>query len=154
MTPLADLGFLLISFFVITTELARPKAADLLMPKDSLIDMPVGESDALTVLPGKDNNLFYYEGTWKEAFEKNKILLTNFSYNDGIGKVIRKKQLHLDNNPNAREGRAGLMLIIRPGQDASYSAIVDLLDEVLISDVKKYVIAKQTPEEAMWLQQH
>ncbi len=151
---MVDLGFLLISFFAITTELVRPKATDLLMLKDSFINMPAGESEALTILPVKDNTLFYYEGSWKEAIAKNRILSTNYSYRKGIGEVIRKKQLHLDNNPNAKQGRSGLMLIIRPGQDASYAAIVNLLDEVLINDVKKYVIAKQSPEEAAWLQQH
>jgi len=49
MTPMVDPGFLLISFFVITTELSRPRAMDLFMPKDGRPMLP-GESNALTDL--------------------------------------------------------------------------------------------------------
>jgi biopolymer transport protein ExbD len=53
MTPMVDLGFLLISFFVITTELSKPTALNLIMPTKG-IAMDLGESNALTVLlPGK-----------------------------------------------------------------------------------------------------
>ncbi len=153
MTPMVDLGFLLITFFVITTELVRPKTSDLLMPKDGPI-MKVGESDAMTVLPAKDNVVYYYEGEWQKALADGAVYKTTLSYSNGLGDVIRQKQEKLDNNPAAKEGRAGLMLIIRPGKEASYSALVDLLDEVLINDVKKYVITKQSREEMKWLQEH
>ena len=150
MTPMVDLGFLLIAFFVVTAELSKPTATDLFVPKDE-INSPVGESDAVTLLIGKDNTLFYYEGEWLQAKENEAIAKTNYSYADGIGAFIRDKQKRLDNNPLSREGRAGLMLIIKPGADASYENMVDLLDEVMINVVKKYVIAKMESSESEWL---
>jgi biopolymer transport protein ExbD len=77
MTPMVDLGFLLISFFVITTELSKPTVADLYMPKDGK-PMPLENLNALTVLLGKSNTVFYYHGDWQEAIKTRQIFQTNF----------------------------------------------------------------------------
>lgn len=64
MTPMVDLGFLLISFFVITTELSKPTTMDLFMPKDGK-PMDLGASDALTILLDNDNTFWYYPAVGK-----------------------------------------------------------------------------------------
>jgi biopolymer transport protein ExbD len=149
MTPMVDLGFLLITFFVITTELSKPATIDLNMPKEGS-PMPLGNSDALTILLGKDNNIYYYHGDWNKAVKANEIFQTSFFVKNGIGKVIREKQQRLDVG-NKKEGRKGLMLLIKPGKDATYSNVIDVLDEALINDVKKYAVLKQQDEEIKYL---
>ena len=149
MTPMVDLGFLLITFFVITTELSKPATLDLNMPKEGS-PMPLGSSDALTVLLGKNNTICYYHGDWNEAMKTKEIFQTNFSVKDGLGKVIREKHQRLDTS-NIKEGRRGLMLLIKPGEDAVYSNVIDMLDEALINGVKKYAVLKQQDEEIKWL---
>ena len=72
MTPLVDLGFLLIAFFVITTELSKPTVADLYMPTDGK-PMLFCNSNALTVLLGKNNTVFYYHWDWQEAIKNGQI---------------------------------------------------------------------------------
>ena len=72
MTPMVDLGFLLISFFVITTELSQPRTTNLNMPKDGPA-MPLGESDALTILLDRDNRIWYYEGDWNKAVAAKQV---------------------------------------------------------------------------------
>ena len=146
---MVDLGFLLITFFVITTELSKPVTMDLNMPKDGP-PLTLGESDALTVLLGKDNTVYYYQGDWNEAAKANKIVKTSFSPNEGIGKVIREKQQWLDKN-NSKEGRKGLMLLIKPGENADYGNVVDMLDQALIYAIKKYAVVKLEPEEVQYL---
>ena len=63
---MVDLGFLLITFFVFTSELSRPNTLDLLMPKEGK-DMPVAESLSLTILVGGEGQVFYYEGEWSAS---------------------------------------------------------------------------------------
>ena len=150
MTPMVDLGFLLISFFVITTELNKPMATHLNMPKDGP-PTPLGQSDALSVLIGKNNSLFFYHGEWTEAQKAKAIAQTSFAPNKGIGDIIREKQKWLDVH-NKREGRKGLMLLIKPSPEANYSDIVDMIDQVLINKVEKYAVAKPEPAEVHYLE--
>ena len=65
LTPMVDLGFLLITFFIFTTTMSQPTAMKLFLPKDA--DKPedqnkAKESGVITILLGKDVNVFYYEG--------------------------------------------------------------------------------------------
>src|SRR2546430_12355199 len=65
MTPMVDLGFLLITFFIFTTTMSSPKAMNLNMPKDTKNEEELNkakESGALTIMLGKDNTVYYYEG--------------------------------------------------------------------------------------------
>src|SRR5688572_18115067 len=65
MTPMVDLGFLLITFFIFTTTMSSPTTMDLNMPKDTEKEdeqNKAKESGALTILLGKDDQVYYYEG--------------------------------------------------------------------------------------------
>lgn len=151
MTPMVDLGFLLICFFVITTELSKPVVTKLNMPKGEGPDMPVGNSNALTVILTANDKAWYYHGNWQEAVINNAVLQTDFS-SLGLREVIIDKKKKLDAS-GSKEGKEGLMLIVKSTDKASYKNIVDILDEVMINDVKKYAIAKLEPEEAIWIGQ-
>jgi biopolymer transport protein ExbD len=66
MTPMVDLGFLLITFFVITVQLSKPTTVNLNMTKDGP-PIDLGNSNALTVLLDEAGRIYYYHGNWKDA---------------------------------------------------------------------------------------
>jgi biopolymer transport protein ExbD len=153
MTPMVDLGFLLIAFFIMTTELSKPVVTKLNVPHDGP-SMLVGMSNAMTVLLGNNNTVYYYHGEWQDAVKSNQVIQTTFAVKDGFGKAIREKQQVLDQLKLAKpdsEGRNGLMLLIKATADASYSNLIDVLDEVAINKVNKYALVKPTEEEIIYI---
>ena len=147
LTPMVDLGFLLITFFIFTTSMSTPKSMKLIMPNDTGDVNPtnVGESAALTMIPLKDNKIFYYHGELSEALKTNTFGITNYSISEGLGQIVRSKQAALDKKQPG--GRKELVLMIKPTSESNYQNLVNVLDEVLINDVKHYAVMDLTAEE-------
>lgn len=150
MTPMVDLGFLLITFFVITAQLSQPFVTPLFMPKDGA-PTPTGESSALTLMLRADNTVYYYEGQWTAALQKGRIIRTGFGRQQGVGDVIAAKQRRLDEFSGA--GRQDLVVLIKAGKEARYESVLKAMDEMLIHRVKRYALVKPDPEEAQWMEQ-
>ena len=152
MTPMVDLGFLLITFFVFTTTMSTPKATDLFMPKDDTTHpQPLPNSLALSLLLEDNDKIYYYNGDFKEAANTNKIFETNYSTYEGIGKIIRQKQKDIDASGKFADGRKGLMLLIKPTSGSVYKNVIDALDEAVINDVRKYAIVEPANEEIVYI---
>lgn len=153
MTPMVDLGFLLITFFVFTTTISSPSVTELYMPNDNNVTIPskLAKSLALTLLLDKNDRIFYYHGDFVEAQKANEVFETNYSIYSGIGNVIRQKQKSLETSGKFTDGSRGLMLIIKPTGNASYKNTVDALDEMMINDVRKHAIVEPTSEELQLL---
>src|ERR1700692_1751563 len=64
LTAMVDLAFLLITFFIMTTTLAKPKAMDMVMPDKSKKDvqLPVPETRTMTVLLGSNDKIEWWIG--------------------------------------------------------------------------------------------
>src|SRR6476620_8448333 len=91
LTPMVDLGFLLITFFIFTTTMSQPTAMRLYLPKDT--DKPeeqnkVKASGALTLLLGKNDVIYYYEGELKPDASNFKTS----TFKDIREVIINKKQ--------------------------------------------------------------
>ena len=150
MTPMVDLGFLLISFFVITTELSKPTVLPLAMPKEGK-GTDLGESYAFTVLLGANDDTWYYYGNWEDAVAKNAVFPLNNTV--ALRQKIRERQEWLDVHPG-KEGRDGLMVLVKSTPEASYKQVVDVLDEMTINQVKKYAVIKPGAGEQEWVKAH
>jgi biopolymer transport protein ExbD len=137
LTPMVDLGFLLITFFMLTTAWTKPRATNLRIPAtgDSTI---IANNSVLTVLAGRGNKIFYYDGTLESSFKSGSFGITDYSVQHGIGEIIRQKQLLMDKTLKA--GRKELMVLIKPSDDADYENVVNLLDEMLINKVGRYAL--------------
>lgn len=140
LTPMVDLGFLLITFFVFTTSMKEPTGLPLLMPDDTpaITDQNIGESTVLTVIPLSNGQVFYYHGSAEKARMNKAYGSTSFSFEHGIGNIIRTKQKSLDKNPIFT--RADLVLLIKPTNQSSLNSFINAMDEVLLNDLKHYAI--------------
>ncbi|HRN73391.1 MAG TPA: biopolymer transporter ExbD [Ginsengibacter sp.] len=139
LTPMVDLGFLLITFFIFTTTMSQPTSMNLNMPKDTekpSDDTKVKESGSLTIMLGKADVVYYYYGN-----ELMNLKTTN--YKDIRDIIMEKKR-----NTLAED----LYIIIKPDKDASYKNVVDLLDEMNICDISRYAMLNPTDDEYMLIQ--
>ena len=148
LTPMVDLGFLLITFFIFTTAMTSPKTMKLYLPAGG-DPTPEGRSAVLTVIPVSGNKVFYYHGDLNTAFQNNLYGVTTFAISNGMGDIIRQKQIALAQNP--KHTKKDLILIIKPSANANYQNIVAALDEVLINDLKHYAVVDLDPIENEWL---
>jgi biopolymer transport protein ExbD len=137
LTPMVDLGFLLITFFIFTTTMSQPTAMKLFLPKDT--DKPeeqnkAKESGALTILLGKDHNVYYYEGQLDPSASNFK----SSSVKKIRDEIIAKKRSTPESD---------LVIVIKPGAESTYRDVVDILDEMTINDIKRYAMVDITPTE-------
>ncbi|MBN8666349.1 MAG: biopolymer transporter ExbD [Chitinophagales bacterium] len=154
MTPMVDLGFLLITFFIFTTRLGEPQALKLFLPNDqdkTITPNTTGEGLTLTILLDGKNVIHYYHGMPETALANGEVFSSNYHPQKGIGQVIRDKQKAIDESGKYPEGRKGMVVIIKAGPHASYKNMVDMLDEMLINGVSKYAVVKPSGEELSFL---
>ncbi len=131
MTPMVDLAFLLLTFFVMTTTLNKPQTMEITMPeKPKEQDKPpvVNEKRVLTLVLGGDNKIYWYLG-----ITDPKVELSDFS-NDGIRKVL------LQQNAQIKE----MVVLIKPSDESKYKNVVDILDEMNISNIARYALVDIT----------
>ncbi|MBC7947704.1 MAG: biopolymer transporter ExbD [Chitinophagaceae bacterium] len=159
MTPMVDLGFLLITFFIFTATMSSPVGMDLNMPKDT--DKPeeeteIKQSGALTIMLGKDNHVYYYEGQLTQenastAFKsssfdkirdiiinKKKDVISSYRGNPACEQKARDK----GKDPKAECIDEDFVVVIKPTAEATYKNTVDILDEMTINNVKRFAMVK------------
>jgi biopolymer transport protein ExbD len=146
LTPMVDLGFLLITFFMYTTTLAKPKTMEINMPyKDpNMKEEPnkIKESVALTILLSKNHRVYYYEGMASDPTKPPDLKVTNFAQKGGIrDEIISKRKMVEDMKRTGGLGpKDELTVLIKPDTSSSYGDMVNVLDEMNINDVKVYAI--------------
>lgn len=133
MTPMVDLAFLLLTFFILTTTFNKPKTMEVNMP-DKVVDekdqTKVNEKDILNVVLAEENKVYYWIGLDPPAE------LTNYS-KTGIRKVLIE---HNKANPK-------LMILIKPKDESKYENMVDILDEMDITASKRFAIVDFTDDD-------
>ncbi|RAJ10850.1 biopolymer transport protein ExbD [Chitinophaga skermanii] len=157
MTPMVDLGFLLITFFMLTTTMSKPKTMDLIMPKDTenqAEQTKVKESTALTILLGKDHRVYYYEGLAQDpnaSADPNFFKATSFANKGGIRDVIIEKRDKVATMRNAKGEPEDVVIIIKSNDDATYKDFVDILDEMAINRIQRYATVDISDQDKQWI---
>ena len=164
-TPMVDMNMLLITFFMLCTTLSKPQTMEISMPSN---DKDITEqqksmvkaSQAITLLLGADNKLYYYEG---EPNYRDYTSLKETTYGaNGLRAVLLQKNAAAVNQVRAlkqqkldleitddeykkkvseiKSGKDTPTVIIKATDDASYMNLIDALGEMQICNIGKYVI--------------
>jgi biopolymer transport protein ExbD len=135
MTPMVDLAFLLITFFMLTTTFSKPSTMEVNMPDrgDATATMPVSEKRVITFILGKENAVYWYRGDNKPehiVFEK-----IDFSQTERVRKVLLEQTKLIKDTTNQEA-----VVLIKSLDQAKYGSLVNLLDELHITNQKIYAI--------------
>jgi biopolymer transport protein ExbD len=133
LTPMVDLGFLLITFFIFTTTMQETMGLNLIVPDETPVENETvtPESKTISLILQDDDVIRYYHGLQQDLSQS-----TNYSV-AGLRAVIRQKIREVKNRFGSK---ANAIVLIKPTDGASYRNIVAVLDEMMINDVKKYVL--------------
>jgi biopolymer transport protein ExbD len=140
LTAMVDLAFLLITFFILTTTLSKPKAMELVMPDkdDHNTQLPVPESRTMTLLLGDNNRLEWFVG---QPGKTQPAVI-------GYGKEDLRKVL-VDQNNAIKQSHGGqdMIVVIKPSSQSTYRNVVSVMDELNITGIDKRAIVDITPVE-------
>ncbi len=147
LTPMVDLGFLLITFFIFTTTMAQPKTMEVNMPfKPAGANTSFAEECTITLIPTKEHAMIYYHG----AFNEDSTL--HLAKQKEIREVLLAKQKAAAALPAGFSADAHqLHVIIKPNDDCNYEDVVTLLDEMNILQVPFYALDEITDTEKEWI---
>lgn len=143
MTPMVDLGFLLITFFMFTTNFTKPNVMDLGLPakgpdRPFIDEAVIKDKNQVTFILGKDNRVFYHQSNQKDLNTGN-LKETDFS-GIKISKIISEAY----KNAPAPEK---FTVIIKPTDEANYKNFVDMLDNIAIAKKERYGVTDIKPWE-------
>ena len=159
MTPMVDLAFLLLTFFMLTTTFGKPKTMEINMPvKPENEDNQTLVNNAVTILLSGDNKVYWYFGELKP---ETKLTPTDYSPN-GLRKLfLDKNAFAVDKIKQLRDqavksnmadttlkrmevevkgDKRSLMVLVKADDKAVYKNVVDVLDELNITMIGKYAI--------------
>jgi biopolymer transport protein ExbD len=168
-TPMVDLGFLLITFFMLATTLNKPQTMEIAMPsKEKLAEadqQKIKASRAVTILLGKDNKVFYYEGTRENDIDpvlnqtdfspkgiRQFLISKNYEIMVSVrdlklkkeARTLSDKEFETKKNEIIGDKKAPIVLI-KCTDDSSYRNLIDALDEMAICNIGRYAIVDITP---------
>jgi biopolymer transport protein ExbD len=172
MTPMVDLAFLLLTFFMLTTTFNKPQAMEINMPvKDKVNDPPkIPGNQTLTLLLSDKNRIYWYMGA-DDPNQPPVVEYTNFS-SKGIRKLLVDKNSEINGTFQRIESlkqqfkeakidektfkeernkvyadKKGLIVLIKADDASTYKNLVDILDEMAICNVGRYAIVDITTSE-------
>ena len=135
MTPMVDLAFLLITFFMLTTTFNKPSTMEVNMPdkKQDDIVTRVSNRRTLTFILAKDNQVYWYQGD--NTAETMKLEKLDFTNTATLRKVLMEESLKIETNT-----KKSAVILVKSLDNAKYSNLVNILDELHITNQKIYAI--------------
>ena len=122
MTPLVDITFLLLTFFMFTTTMLKPQIMEMKLPPEWLVQVEVKASELFTINLLDDGTLWYYTGIPSADNPVKKL-----KYDE-----IRSKAIELNLKPNVKNR---LITVFKVDENAKYNNVIRVLDELNLAEV-------------------
>ena len=134
MTPMVDVAFLLLIFFMCTTVFRKPQALEINLPPDPNAKVEIAESNVMTVrvIAPEDSTRGDVRVFWrlgKEPFQE-----ANIDKLESIFETEGKK------NPK-------LVVLLKIDRKAKYRYMVDIIDQLQFAELNRFSLAPLLPEE-------
>ncbi|TXH23726.1 MAG: biopolymer transporter ExbD [Cyclobacteriaceae bacterium] len=133
MTPMVDLAFLLLTFFVMTTTLMKNHGLEIQQPMadDSGRHREIKAEQVLNIVLGLNDQVYWYMGAPGSKAEQS-----NFS-SSGVRKLLLQKNQQIKD----------LYVFIKASDKSRYQNMIDMFDEVKITGVANYALVDLAPED-------
>lgn len=141
LTAMVDLGFLLITFFMLATTMNKPKTMEVNKPakeeEDKKEEPPIKMSKTASLMLGDNDKVYAYVSP-DEIDASTELELDSLDYSPkGLRKFIQRRQKEVQAMWGDQDE---LFVMIKPLPGSTVKNIVDVLDEMTINDVKRYAI--------------
>ena len=128
MTPMVDVAFLLLIFFMVTTVFRTPQALEINLPPDEDVKIEVAESKVLSLWVLGEDKIY-----WKRGGREVPWARTD-------SKTLPKVLAPFRDNKE-------LVVVIKIDREASFNNMVDIIDELDLASLNRFSLATLTPEE-------
>jgi len=132
MTPMVDVAFLLLIFFMVTTVFRRPLAMEINMPEPGA-KVEVPESNVMSIFIDADEALFYKVG-------KTELEPVTWPELDPLFRAYDEA------NPN-------LIILVKIHRQARYEPMVDMMDTLEDADMQRFSLIPMDPEDSTMLEE-
>jgi biopolymer transport protein ExbD len=126
MTPMVDIAFLLLIFFMVTTVFRKPQAMEMNLPPHD-VKVKVAESSVMTVFVDQNDRVFYRYA------------------NDPLAPVERKQLVPFFKTEAAKSDK--LIILVKLDRAAKYETMVNVLDDLEFADMKRFSLIPMTEED-------
>lgn len=131
MTPMVDLAFLLLTFFILTTTLNKLKVMKINMPEKTPETAPIPEKRVLTLLLDGSDKIY-----WRQGITVPKLESIKFSH-DPINKLLTSKNKEIDK----------MLVLVKATDKSKYKNLVDIVDELAMAEIDRYCIVDVEAED-------
>ena len=174
MTPMVDLACLLLTFFMLTTAFSKPKVMEIVLPEKDKTpsDQKIPKWRTVNIILDENDRIFWYngiadptkppiptlnesdfskDGIRKILLTRNKILFKDIeSLNNSVTKgklVISKDSLTKRIRDLKKYDNIGPIVLIKATDKVKYKNMVDIIDEMAITNIARYAIVDLNPFE-------
>lgn len=149
MTPMVDVAFLLLTFFMLTTTFSKPNTMEVNLPSKDMSEVKVAESNVLTIRVTEGDKAY-----WNIGFEEPKPfeLYDKSGEKPTISNEFRDILKRESEKIKQRVGEDVMAIVLKFAKKAQYRNLVDVLDELNILQYKRFSIADFTEQDEAEIQ--